>query len=201
MNRRKFCLSSLATAMSGAAAGAGCLPGGERAARPAAASTASVQLYKFVYDGRYPAARAFGVAAAGQAPSAGAIVAIEGDITALWSRDLRARWCEGDGAIAGMTTARTLFCLEQLARDHWMRVAIRVEHALGKGHDSTHRVTASEPAIARMRWALTAGDWARQLPAALAACRNGDGAHVTRMIGPSCPSATTGETLVSFVIA
>lgn len=48
MNRRKFCLSSFATAISGAVVGAGCLRAGEPDALPAA--SASLQLYKFVYD-------------------------------------------------------------------------------------------------------------------------------------------------------
>jgi hypothetical protein len=199
MNRRKFCLSSLATAISGAAVGAGRLPAGEPAALPAAASYLSARLYKFVYDRRYPAARAFGAGAA-HAASGGGTAAIEGDITELWLRDLKVRWCAGDGAIAGMTTARTLLCLEQLAADHWMRVAIRAEHTMTMGHEIAHRLTASESMIARMRCVLTAEDWAMKLPAALATCPYADGAHVTRVIGPACASMTD-DSLVSFVIA
>lgn len=200
MNRRKFCLSSIAAAISGAAVGAGRLPAAEAAALPWAASTESLRLYKFVYDRRYPVARAFGVAAE-QAGSNAGTVAIGGDITALWSQDLEPRWCTGDGAIAGMTTARTLFCLEQLASEHWMRVNIRVEHAMVEGHEIAHRLTAPERTIARMRWALAAEDWATKLPAALATCRGADGAHLTRVIGSACRGALTDDTLVSFVIA
>jgi len=159
-----------------------------------------VRLYKFVYDRRYPSARAFG-AAAEQAGSTAGIAAIAGDITALWSCDLEPRWRARDGAIAGMTTARTLFCLEQLAEDHWMRVAVRAEHSIAKGHEIAHRLTAPEPMIARMRWALAAEDWATQLPAALATCRDADGAPVTRVIESTRRLAMSDETLVSFVIA
>jgi hypothetical protein len=62
-------------------------------------------------------------AAALRARSSAATTAIDRDITALWSHDLRPQWVMGGGAIAGMTTACTLFCLEQLAKDHRMREA------------------------------------------------------------------------------
>jgi hypothetical protein len=199
MNRRNFCLSSLATAISGAAFAAGSLPTGERAALPVHASAAGAQLYKFVYDRRYPAARSFG-AAAEHAPSSGGVVAIRGDITELWSRDLEPKWRTGGGAIAGLTSARTLLCLEQLARDQWMRVAIRTEHAMLAGQKIAHRLTASEPMIARMTWALAAEDWAQKLPAALATCWDAVGAGAGLAIGPTCRLATE-DALVSFVIA
>jgi hypothetical protein len=200
MNRRNFCLASLATAISGAAVAAGCVPAGERAAPPVDASAAGVRLYKFIYDRRYPAARSFG-AAAQRAPCSGGVVAITGDITELWSRDLEPLWRSGGGAIAGLTSARTLLCLEQLARNHWMRVVIRAEHAVLAGQKFAHRLTAPEPMIARLTRALAAGDWAPNLPASLATCSDADGARVTLTIGPTCRLATMEDTLVSFVIA
>jgi hypothetical protein len=203
MNRREFCLSSVATAISGAAPGLASLPAaGQTAALPPAGSTPNVRLYKFVYDCRYSAGRAFGMAAEHARSTAG-IVAIGGDITALWSRDLRLQWSAGGGAIAGMTTARTLFCLEQLAKDHWMRVVIRAEHAISEGHEITHRLTASEPMIARMRSTLAAEDWPSKMPAALASCQGADGTpRMTRVVGSTCDRrlAMTDEGLVSFVI-
>jgi hypothetical protein len=191
MNRRNFCLSSLATAISGAAVAA---------AIHADASARSVQLYKFVYDRRYPAARTFG-AAAEHAPSIGGVVAITGDITALWRRDLEPLWRAGGGAIAGLTTARTLLCLEQLARDQWLRVAVRADHAMLERRKIAHRLSAPEAMIARMTGALAAEEWAAKLPAALATCQDAHSTHVTLAIGPTCRLATAEESLVSFVIA
>ena len=202
MNRRKFCLSSIATAISGGTAGLLSVPAaGQTAARPPAASASSIRLYKFVYDCRYAAGRAFGVAAE-RAGSCAGIAAIGGDITALWSRDLKPLWAAGGGAIAGMTSARTLLCLEQLAKDQWMRVLIRAEH-LTAGHDSAHRLTASEPMIARMSRALAEADWPSRMPAILATCRRADTAALaTRMVGSAGGQGRTltGEALVSFVI-
>jgi hypothetical protein len=198
MDRRRFCVSSAAAAISGAAAAL---------ARPLAAGQVipaipapapNLPLYKFIYDRRYPAARAFGAAANGMRTAA-----IDGDITALWSRDLWAQWSAGAGAIAGMTTARSLFCLEQLAKDHWMRVVIRTEHAVA-AHEAAHWVTASAPVIARMKSVLTAENWPARMPAALQACQDEDGApRVTCVIESkgSYDWAVTDEKLVSFVIA
>jgi len=200
MNRRKFCLSSIAAAIPGAAVGfTGRPAGGAVAALPAAPSP-SVRLYRFVHDRRYPAALAFGVAAE-RAISGAGVVAIDGDITALWSRDLKAKWSAGSGAIAGMTSARTLFCLEQLAQDHWMRVAVRVEHLMSDGYALAHRVTGSEPMMPRIAAALAAADWPARIPAALATCRADRAPRSTRVIGSPWPSAMSHEMLVSFVIA
>jgi hypothetical protein len=204
MNRRKFCLSSVAAAFSGAAASLGGVPVAvQTGAVTPAPSTLSARLYTFIYDRRYSAGRIFGVAAEHARTTAG-VVAIGGDITALCSRDLLPRWSAGCGAIAGMTTARTLFCLEQLAKDHWMRVVIRAEHAISEGHEIVHRVTASEPMIARMRLALAAEDWPTKLPAVLATCQRSDGSpRITRVVGSMCDHrlVMTDEKLVSFVIA
>ncbi len=203
MNRRKFCLSSIATAISGGAAGLLSVPAaGQTAARPPAASAPGIRLYKFVYDRRYAAGRAFGSAAERAGSSVG-IADIDGDVTTLWSRELKPLWTAGAAAIAGMTTARTLFCLEQLAKDQWMRVLIRAEH-LSAGHDIAHRLTASEPMIVRMSPALAKQDWPSRMPALLATCQRADTAALaTRMLRSSCGQgrALTDEALVSFVIA
>jgi len=198
MDRRKFCLSSAAAAISGAAAALACLPAAGQITPVVPAVAPNLRLYKFIYDHRYPVARAFGAAANGMRT-----VAIDGDITALWSRDLRAQWSAGAGAIAGMTTARSLFCLEQLAKDYWMRVVIRAEHAV-EAHEAAHWVTASAPMIARMKSVLTAENWPARMPTALQACQDADGAPRVTCVIESKGSygwAVTDEKLVSFVIA
>ncbi len=208
MNRRKFCLTGVAAAISGAAAGAAaglaCLPACSQPVRVVPpASMPSVRLYKFIYDRRYPAAQAFGDAAEYASSTAG-IVAIGGDITALWASELQFQWSAGGGAIAGMTTTRTLFCLEQLAKDYWMRVVMRAEHGIAEGHDLAHRLIAPESMIPLMRSALIATDWPRKMPAAMATCPGADGTpQMTRLIGSMGDDlrAMTDEKLVSFVIA
>ena len=81
-------------------------------------------LYKVIYDERFPASVAF----ADQARRHGLPVhGIRGDITALWFHDLDLRWKQGPAAIAGLTDANALFCLDLLARDRGMRVKARTE--------------------------------------------------------------------------
>ena len=51
--------------------------------------------------------------------------ALAGDITRFWHTDLSRQWQKSPDAIAGVTGEDILFCLEQLARDHRMRVLLR----------------------------------------------------------------------------
>jgi hypothetical protein len=81
-------------------------------------------LYKVIFDERFPASVAF----ADQARSEGLPVhGIRGDVTALWFHDLDLRWKQGPAAIAGLTDANALFCLDLLARDKGMSVEARTE--------------------------------------------------------------------------
>ena len=81
-------------------------------------------LYKVIFDERFPASVDF----ANQARSADLPVhGIRGDITALWFYDLDLRWKQGPAAIAGLTDANALFCLDLLSRDKGMRVEARTE--------------------------------------------------------------------------
>jgi hypothetical protein len=203
MNRRKFCLASVAATISGAAAGqtASLTP----SAPARGVSTPGIPLYRFIYDRRFSAGLAFG-AAAERARSIAGTTAIDGDITALWSRDLRLRRPHEDSAIAGMTTARTLFCLEQLARDLWMRVVIRADHATSGGSEIVHRLSGSQAMVARFTPLLAAADWPAKMPAALASCSVmtvGGADHVTCVLGSPYGrrAGEADDNLVSFVIA
>jgi hypothetical protein len=121
MHRRQFCASGAALAAGLAAARA--LPTATGLiGRPPAASA---PLYKVIFDTRFAASRDFGMAAA----SAGRITAgIRGDVTALWCEDIHRQWTAGRVAIAGMTTMPSFFCLQQLAKDYWMRAVVTAEH-------------------------------------------------------------------------
>jgi hypothetical protein len=108
MDRREFCLAGAVMATSFAAAWS-------LAASP-------IILDAVIFDARFPIACNFGAAACRKGQKT---LAIHGDVTALWRDELRVRWAAGAAAIAGMTTERSLFCLEQLAKDHWRRVVAR----------------------------------------------------------------------------
>lgn len=118
IDRREFCCSAIAVTVSLGSLSA------SAAARTMASASASLALYKVIFDIRFAASCAFGAAAARTGVNT---AAINGDVTALWLQDLGPHWAAGGGAVAGMTTPRTLLCLEQLAHDTWRRVLSRSE--------------------------------------------------------------------------
>jgi hypothetical protein len=123
MHRRQFCVSGAVFAAG--LAEARTFPA---AMGPVGPPSVRAALYKIIFDTRYAASRAFGLAAA----DAGRMTAaIAGDVTALWSDDLRPQWYASRAAIAGMTTVPSFFCLQQLAKDHWMRAVVVADHRDG----------------------------------------------------------------------
>jgi hypothetical protein len=108
MDRREFCLAGAVMATSFAAAWG--------------VPASPILLDLVIFDSRFPIACNRGAAACRKGLKT---LAIRGDVTALWRDELRVRWEAGGGAIAGMTTERSFFCLEQLAKDHWLRVVTR----------------------------------------------------------------------------
>ncbi len=114
MDRRTFCLGSAAAAFYGRA---------ERAF--AAGPRADIALDRVLFDSRFSECRSFAAAAR---RTGRRTVAFEGDVTRVWHDTLRPRWAAGCGALGGITTPSGLFCLEQLAKDHWRRVLVRTAH-------------------------------------------------------------------------
>ena len=89
---------------------------------PAIAGAPSIRIHRAVYDDRYPESAEFAM----EARDLGIPVsAIQGDITKFWYEELALAWRERPVATAGLTNEDSLFCLEQLARDHRMRVVFR----------------------------------------------------------------------------
>jgi hypothetical protein len=114
----------------GAAVGAAVLAPAASAAVPEKLQTARRII---VFDGRFAAARQFGVEAG---PQAWLIRSIRGDVTPLWHDLLEAQWQRHATAIHGMTTPRAFQCLEQLVADRFWRV------------------TSLAPVNSLIRWAL-----------------------------------------------
>jgi hypothetical protein len=78
--------------------------------------------YRAIFDERFAPGREFALESARR----GWITrAIRGDVTHVWYHELAVRWRQGPAAIAGATTARSLFVLERLAWDIGMRVTVR----------------------------------------------------------------------------
>ncbi len=84
-----------------------------RSRRPTAASVGPPNLV--IVDRALPQATAF----ADEANAAGHEThAFDGDVGALWMNEIEPRLRAGPVAIAGLTGAATLFCLQLLARDY-----------------------------------------------------------------------------------
>jgi hypothetical protein len=120
IDRRDFCGLSAAAAVLALSSF-----GDLAAAGAVVAIPTGLPIYKAIFDDRFSAAREFGSTAERNGMRT---ARIRGDVTALWFDDLKAHWESGGAAIAGMTTPRTLLCLEQLAHDTWRRVLMRVEY-------------------------------------------------------------------------
>lgn len=90
---------------------------------PAVAPTRARQRFDaLVYDARHGRARAYGRALRGRAT---VVHAMHGDPTAAWLELLDPLWRDGPAHVAGITSAPALFCVEQMAHGHGMRVLER----------------------------------------------------------------------------
>ena len=196
MNRRDFVFSGAAAA-SAAALGSLAMPGfGAKATE-----SGVIPLYKLVFDSRHEASRAFGAAAE---LSGTAVAAFGGDVSALWMHDLGPHWARGSAplAVAGMTTARALVCLEQLARDYWLRVVVRAEHVPAPSGGVDHLLTAHSGALAPTCNALRDDAWPARLAARLVTCPARPADAPVGRASISAPNARTIETpLVSWIIS
>jgi hypothetical protein len=123
----------------------------------------------------------------------------EGDITAAWLQSVKPAWQRGPVAIAGLTAPAALFCMEQLAFMHGLRVVFHAEHMLHTGGDVSHEVQRAgqlgNPAAALVR---AGARWPQRLADSLGAHRMVRG---TARPGPSLaalqPALPEGATLLS----
>jgi hypothetical protein len=187
-SRREFLKSGLI---------ASALPVGARADFAAREPSASVPLYKVLYDTRFADSIAFARRAAARGL---AIHAMAGDMTRFWYDDLYHRWRQEPAAIAGLTAEGALFCLERLAWDQRMRVVYRGRHAVGAGGCIEHRFEGPAPLVPAAVAATASNAWAAELAEVLGDCPSGRVQnHVAESSTPG--DATPSEALFSWVIA
>lgn len=161
-------------------------------------------LYKIVFDERFVACRRFGDEIKRRALP---VKAIRGDITEIWYSDLYYRWkeargAENAGAIAGMTAPGAIFCLETLARDAGMRVALRVDHRRMSAADE-HEFAGPENVWKQAAGLKTiAGNWPERMAEIVARFpADPSGAVNARILGHVANGAGGPERLVTWVIA
>jgi len=103
------------------------------------------RVYRILQDARFPASASLARSLQGMFDGKPAsMVTLEGDITRFWRQDLSRAWQQSPQPIAGVTGASVLFCLEQLARDHRLRVQWQQEVA----------TTSNEPAEPLVAWVI-----------------------------------------------
>ncbi|MGA9885727.1 MAG: hypothetical protein WBQ34_18575 [Candidatus Acidiferrales bacterium] len=133
--------------------------------------------------------------------------AIRGDITEVWFGDLYYRWKQGSGqhgptAIAGLTAPGPIFCLEMLARDAGMRVALRVDHRR-VGERIEHEFVVPENVLARAAGLRASGEeWPERMAELVAEFPAERGtAQKSTILGRSTAAGDDPEHLVTWVIA
>lgn len=123
----------------------------------------AIPLYKALYDMRFPASRVFGERMTVRGVPVAALTT--GDMTSLWFDDLHHQWKKGPMAISGLTARGPLFCLEQLAWEHGMRVVFRARHSLTNEGSILHEIEGTDAAVEAAKrvavdewWAAGFGD-------------------------------------------
>jgi hypothetical protein len=158
----------------------------------------TVELYKVVYDTRFPASVAF----ARRAEARGlAVQPISGDMTRFWYDDLYHRWQQSPAAIGGLTAHGALFCLERLAWEQRMRVVYRGAHTAAPDGCVAHRFEGPLQLVSLVADSVTAPAWAAALADAVAACPLGSPQQAHQGLTKAAATPLSGEELFSWVIA
>ncbi len=187
VNRREFIQHSVA----------GVVLAGAMPIRSSAAATrhSAMPIDKVIFDERFADCLSFAIAAS----RLGATVqSIRGDISAIWYHDLYYRWKQASGAIAGLTTHRSLFCLDMFARDAGLRVVHYADHRFRSDGSVDHQVFGLQGVQQTIRlkrapnWSAEAANLAMRLPAQSQPV----GKRADPLIAPASP-----QPLVSWVIA
>ena len=189
-SRREFLQASLIASVLPAMANAN-LAADDRALR-------TVELYKVVYDTRFPASVAF----ARRAEARGlAVQPIRGDVTRFWYDDLYHRWRQSQAAIAGLTAHGALFCLERLAWEQRMRVVYHGAHRAAADGGVAHRFQGSPALLSQAADSVSAPAWAAALADVVAACPLGGPQQSQQGLTTAASRPPAAEELFSWVIA
>lgn len=179
------------------------LAGGLPAVSQARPVAAPASLHALLIDGRFPQARKLGAHFAGRGA---AVHATDGEITDLWLRQIHPAWRRKPVAIAGLTGSPTLFCLEQLAWAHGLRVVFHAEHVVLKSQETVHSVHMRDAALAVLderALAMAGTGWSERIGDVFDSYNQN--LPITA-VGPSCaglePSLPPGASLLtSWIIA
>jgi hypothetical protein len=157
-------------------------------------------LYKVVYDDRFAESREFAESLNGLGADT---YPIAGDITELWYKDLYHQWERKPVPIAGLTSATSLFCLEQLARDQRLRVVFRANHNYLSDGSIQHRLYGPKTLLQQeMGLTYSPNEWTGRMAMLVSSYPTSSSPLVETIITtPATDSFYQKESLVSWVIA
>jgi hypothetical protein len=137
----------------------------------------TIPLCKAIFDDRYAEGRTFAEAIGRLGVPVHALK--DGDVTDLWHRERDLLRRERPAAIAGTTQFGPMFVIEQLGKEHGMRVALRVEHRARSDETIAHVMTGPPETLALADHLRLQGvDWPVLMAALLTQCRTGGSAAV-----------------------
>ena len=154
------------------------------ATAPAVNRRAPWSLHAVLIDERHVAARTLGATLAGRRAPVRFVA--DDDITDLWLREIGPAWKRRPVALAGLTGSSTLFCLEQLAWVHRLRVVFHAEHVVLPSQAVSHSVQRRDASLAQVdeRALAAAGrDWSGAIAEVFASW---DPRMPADPAGPSC---------------
>jgi hypothetical protein len=198
--RREFLQAGIAA--SALPFGAAVTPAARNPDTAAAASPLepAASFYKVVFDERFSESVAFAHEMARRGMT---VHGISGDMTDLWYHDLHAQWQQNPVAIAGLTGHGPLFCLEQLAWDHGMRVVLRAEHRYAAENCMEHELSAPDVLLPETTSLAQAGaGWSTQMARFVSRCPLSGSRSSTRIVSPSAHRREADEdSLFTWIIA
>jgi hypothetical protein len=126
----------------------------------------------------------------------------EGDVTDAWLRTLRPAWQRGPAVIAGLTTPPALFCLEQLAFAHGLRVVFHSEHMLMPDGGVSHHVQRTRNLVTAGLLDRAGSRWPQRLAESLLDSQPRTGPRPGPSLAALQPVLPGGATLLtSWIIA
>lgn len=197
MTRRRFLQSTVTMAAMPLFASGSAYAAVTRLGQPATA-----KIYSVVSDSRFGSSVAFGR----QFERIGIRHEMtDGDITRLWYECLAPMWSKEPIMLVGMTTPRTLLCLEQLAGDYAMRVATRVEHIPSDWLGVEHQLHVPEELKSKaMQMLRERENWSASAAQLVLECADKEPLKACNEISVRLPvraHAYENEVLVSWLIA
>jgi hypothetical protein len=164
-----------------------------------AGASATMALYKVLYDPRTRAGLTFAAAAKRMGVP---LHATRGDVTGVWFDELQPEWNRRRTAVAGLTDFHSLFVLDMMARDARMRAVYIATHRSCDGDRFEHHLFGPRDLTRQASLATSGYDWARTAAGIVTSLPDGlSVAAQYSSIAEARNIELTSRDLVSWVIA